>query len=142
MTYATFLTEGKRAELRALNVYTMEALAAIDGQELKNLGPGGREWKNKAQEYLEEGKTRSVDTKLMAELEMLRSKTALMEEDMARLKESRRAPDDEPGADQFDNMSNEELRDFITTNTGQAPIGNTARKTLVRMARQAEPKAA
>jgi hypothetical protein len=39
-------------------------------------------------------------------------------------------------------MSNEQLREFITESTGQAPIGNTARKTLVRMARQAQPKAA
>ena len=31
---------------RALNLYTVEQLAAIDGQELKNLGPGGRELKN------------------------------------------------------------------------------------------------
>jgi hypothetical protein len=142
LAYATFLTEGKRAELRALNVYTIEALAAVDGQELKNLGAGGREWKNKAIEYLENAKVHAVDTRLMAELEALRSKNALMEEDLQRLKESRREPDEEPGADQFDNMSNEQLREFITTNTGQAPIGNTARKTLVRMARQAEPKAA
>jgi hypothetical protein len=79
---------------------------------------------------------------MAAELEALRTKNALMEEDIQRLKESRREPDEEPGADQFDNMSNEQLREFITESTGQAPIGNTARKTLVRMARQAQPKAA
>jgi hypothetical protein len=122
LAYATFLTEGKRAELRALNVYTIEALAAV--------------------EYLENAKVHAVDTRLVAELEALRSKNALMEEDIQRLKESRREPDEEPGADQFDNMSNEQLREFIAENTGQAPIGNTARKTLVRMARQAQPKAA
>ena len=33
-----------------------------------------------------------------------------------------------------------QLRDFITTNTGQAPQGNVARKTLVRMAMDAQPK--
>ena len=142
LTYAMFLTEGKRAELRALNVYTIEALASIDGQELKNLGVGGREWKNQAIEYLEKSQTRAIDTQLMAELEVLRSKNALMEEDLQRLKERRAAEDAEPPADEFDNMSNEQLREFITTNTGQPPIGNTARKTLVRLARQAQPKAA
>ena len=54
LTYALFLTEGSRAELRALNIYTVEALASIDGQQLKNLGLGGREMKNAAMEYLEE----------------------------------------------------------------------------------------
>ena len=43
LDYLTFLTEGKRAELRAINIYTAEALAIVDGAELKNLGPGGRE---------------------------------------------------------------------------------------------------
>ena len=31
LEYAPFLTEARRAELRALNIYTVEALAAIDG---------------------------------------------------------------------------------------------------------------
>ena len=53
LDYLTFLTEGKRAELRALNIYTAEALAIVDGAELKNLGPGGREMKNKTIEFLE-----------------------------------------------------------------------------------------
>jgi hypothetical protein len=35
LDYLTFLTEGKRAELRALNIYTAEALAIVDGSELK-----------------------------------------------------------------------------------------------------------
>src|SRR4030095_3061226 len=51
-----FLTEARRAELRAQNVYTVEQLVAVDGQELKNLGVGGRELKNKAIEYVEESK--------------------------------------------------------------------------------------
>ncbi len=59
LAYAPFLTEARRAELRAQNIYTVEALAAIDGQELKNLGPGGRELKNAAMEYIEEAKARA-----------------------------------------------------------------------------------
>ena len=58
LTFATFLTEARRAELRAQNIYTVEALAAIDGQELKNLGPGGREMKNAAMEYIETSQAR------------------------------------------------------------------------------------
>lgn len=47
-----FLTPAKVLELKALNVHTVEALAAIDGTPLKQLGMHGREWKNKAIEYL------------------------------------------------------------------------------------------
>jgi len=36
-------------------------------------------------------------------------------------------------------MSDEQLREFITTNTGQAPQGNSSHKTLVRMATEARP---
>src|SRR5262249_35037922 len=43
LTVVPFLTEARRAELRALNIYTVEALAAVDGQELKNLGQNGRD---------------------------------------------------------------------------------------------------
>jgi hypothetical protein len=42
LEHAPFLTDGKRAELRALNVYTVEQLAEIEGAELKNLGTNGR----------------------------------------------------------------------------------------------------
>src|SRR5215471_8824523 len=34
LDFAPFLTDGKRAELRAQNIYIIEALAAIEGQEL------------------------------------------------------------------------------------------------------------
>ena len=56
-----FLTEARRAELRAQNIYTIEALAAIDGLELKNLGMDGRDLKNKAMEYLEESTSRRAE---------------------------------------------------------------------------------
>src|SRR5690348_14260170 len=51
-----FLTQGKRLELKALNIYTAESLAALDGSPLKLLGVGGRELKNQAQAYLDNAK--------------------------------------------------------------------------------------
>src|SRR5436190_8350730 len=56
LTEVPFLADGRRAELRAQNIYTLEQLAGIEGVELKNLGPGGREMKNKAEEYMAETK--------------------------------------------------------------------------------------
>ena len=127
---APFLTEGRRAELRAQNLYTVEALAEIDGEPLKNLGYGGRELKNKAMEYIEESSRHSVDTRVMAELEAIKARNVILEEDIRILK-------DAEGGSEFDNMTDVQLRDYIASNTGKGVVGQPARKTLVRMAREA-----
>lgn len=137
LTYAPFLTEARRAELRALNIYTVEALAHVDGQELKNLGLAGRELKNRAEEYIADSKQSAPAAALIAENEALKARNMALEEDA-------KALGDELGKKEtptkFDSMSLEQLRDFITTNTGHAPHGSLNRKTLVRMATEAQQK--
>ena len=135
LDHCPFLTEGQRAELRAQNIYTAEQLAAIDGQELKNLGQGGREKKNRAQEYLAESKSNAPNTQLAAELEAVRARNAVLEEDIEALKKS-------GGEGPFRDMTEEQIREFITTHAGSAPVGNLNRKTLVRMAMDARPSKA
>lgn len=143
INHAPFLTEARRAELRAQNIYTVEALAGIDGQELKNLGPGGRDMKNAAMEYIAEAQSGAVNTQMQAELEGLRAKNQAMEEALAAIMASQKKKD-EPvvNGDEFDGMDLEQLREFITSNTGVAPKGALNRKTLVRMARDAAPEKA
>jgi hypothetical protein len=141
-SHAPFLTEARRAELRAQNIYTVEALAAIDGQELKNLGPGGREMKHAAMEYIAESQSGAVNTQMQAELEAMRAKYQAMEEDMAALRAQASSGEKPTTDDEFDGMSLEQLRDFITSNTGVAPKGSLNRKTLVRMARDVAPEKA
>jgi len=135
LDHVPFLTEGKRAEFRAQNIYTVEQLAAIDGQELKNLGQGGREMKNRAEEYIAESKAGAPNLQLAAELEALRARNALLEEDVEALKKS-------GGEGPFRDMTEEQIREYITTNTGHAPTGTLNRKTLVRMAMDARPSKA
>jgi hypothetical protein len=137
LEYAPFLTDGRRAELRAQNVYTIEQLAAIEGVELKNLGPGGREFKNKAIELIEEGRQSAPNKQMLAELEVLRARNAVLEEDMTLLKTAKARAEAE-----FDSMSDEQLRDYITANTGSAPQGTLPRKSLKRMAMEAAPSKA
>jgi len=137
LTYAAFLTEARRAELRAQNIYTVEALAHIDGQELKNLGQGGRDMKNAAMEYIQESQRGAVSAQVQAELEALRAKNQVMEEDLAALKARVPGPNDE-----FDEMDLPQLREYITSNTGQAPLGSLNRKNLLRLARDAAPEKA
>jgi hypothetical protein len=135
LTEVSFLTEARRAELRALNIYTVEALAAIDGLELKNLGFNGRELKNHAIEYIEGAKVKAPTTQMMAELEALRARNMLLEEDNVRLKEYLPPPDKNAADDDFEGMSLQQLRDYITTHSGHPPEGAVNRRTLIRMAR-------
>lgn len=135
LDYALFLTEARRAELRALNIYTIEALAAIDGQELKNLGPMGRDAKNRAIEYLAEANKGADTRKLEAELMAARERNAILEEDLRIMKEKGHLEED--GV--FAAMTTDQLKDYIATNTGQRPLGNPSRKTLLRMAEACAP---
>jgi len=139
LDYALFLTEARRSELRALNIYTIEALAAVDGQELKNLGPHGREAKNKAIEYLEDTDGKALARKLAQELEAAVQKNAVLEEDLKILQE--RAGTDKP-EEMFDGMTTEQLRSYIETHSGHPPRGNLNRKMLLRMAETCKPRAA
>jgi hypothetical protein len=143
LEYALFLTEARRAELRALNIYTIEALSVVDGQELKNLGPHGRDAKNKAIEYLEEASR----VRLQAQLEVANQRNAMLEEDIKVLK-SKNAVAVEAimqegiaaGAEgDFDSMTMDQLRGFIEANSGHAPVGSVNRKTLLRMAEACKP---
>jgi hypothetical protein len=134
LEHAAFLTEGRRAELRAQNVYTVETLAAIEGVELKNLGPGGREMKNRAIEYIEEAKSAAPNKQLAAELEMLRARNAVLEEDQIVLRSAKARADKE-----FGEMTDVELHAYIVAQTGKAPAGTLPRKSLLRMASEAAP---
>jgi len=141
LDFAPFLTAARRAELRAQNVYTIEQLAAIDGQELKNLGPGGREYKNNAEEYLAEAKSGAPNLQMAAELEALRARNAVLEEDHKRQLEQAQVAGQV--ASTFDDMTTEQLRDYVTTHTGQAPVGNNlSHKALKRLAMETKPSKA
>lgn len=135
--HAPFLTEARRAELRAQNVYTVEALAAIEGSELKNLGPGGRDMKNRAAEYIEQSKSNAPNLQLQAELEALRARNAVLEEDIIIIKSNRAKAEAE-----FEGMTTEAIREYIASRTGHAPQGSMTRKSLIRLAMEIEPEKA
>jgi hypothetical protein len=79
LDYIPFLTDAKRAELRALSIYTVEALAELDGQPLKNLGIGGRELKNKALAYLENANHDGVILRQQQQIDELLTRIKAME---------------------------------------------------------------
>jgi hypothetical protein len=130
-----FLTSARRAELRAMNVYTLETLADMDGLPLKNLGLDGRDLKNKAVEYIAASRANAPNMVVLAELEALKARARVLEEDNAMLKASKELlKEPKNGDSRFDDMSNEQLRDYITTNTGHEPKGLLNRRSLIAMA--------
>lgn len=83
-----FLTEAKRAELRALNVHTAEQLAGLDGAFLQKLGMGARALKTQAEAFIEKASGGAVEARLSAEnaalkerLEALSAQVAAMDND-------------------------------------------------------------
>jgi hypothetical protein len=118
-----FLTQAKRSELKALSIYTAEALAALDGQPLKNLGQGGRDLKNQAQAYLDNASGSANVTKMAAELEELRRTVAELRADKAPASDS-----------QFASWTSDQLKDWIEENINERPKGNPSHATLVKRA--------
>lgn len=80
-----FLSASKRLELKALNIHTAEALAALDGQPLKLLGMGGRELKNAAQAYLDKAAGTANVTGMAATIASQEVQLAEMRQQMAEM---------------------------------------------------------
>ncbi|ESX06786.1 hypothetical protein X769_09060 [Mesorhizobium sp. LSJC268A00] len=128
LSEAPFLKEGKRRELKALGVHTVEQLASLDGTPLKQLGMGGRELKNQAQAYLDNAAGSADIVNLAAQVAALTQQLAderrLREEFMqagkplegatATAKDT--AADDEPG-DEDEETSEEQDGDEETKQT-------------------------
>jgi hypothetical protein len=133
-----FLTASKRLELKALNIHTAEALAALDGNNLKMLGMGGRELKVQAQTYLENAagsadvvRLATLNAALETRIKQLegRAPAAAEGEDAPHLT----APED-PNASPFFTMGSDDIKNWIQEATGTRPLGNPSHATLVKRA--------
>jgi hypothetical protein len=165
---APFLTQAKRMELKALNIHTVDTLAALDGQPLKMLGIGGREMKDQARAYLDKAADSAVETSLAAENVGLKQQLADMQAQInAMNRKASKTPagkvastaveedvdaqgddgsdgegssDEETGGSDdgakspFDDWEDEDIKLWISEETGAKPKGNPNHKTLVRMA--------
>ncbi len=119
-----FLTQAKRSELKALNIYTAEALAALDSQPLKNLGQGGRDLKNQAQAYLDAASGTANVVAMAAQIEDLKRQLA----------EAQTEKSEAIGASQFEAWADDQIKDWIEEQIGERPRGNPSHATLVKRA--------
>jgi hypothetical protein len=74
------LTPGQVMEFKALNIRTVDALAALDDGNLNKLGTGGRNIREKAKAFLETAAGFAPASKALAEVEDLKAQMAVMSE--------------------------------------------------------------
>ena len=157
-----FLTEGQRASLRALDIYTAEQLSGLTGQSLKNIGVGGLNLQQQAKAYLEKA-SGTADTVAMAarmaelERELAEMRRVNAEQPVTAELQKRPenvdhsqldhdhdgvpggiAPRNDTPVSRFETMSKDALKDWIEAKAGRRPQGNPSNETLVRMAEELE----
>jgi hypothetical protein len=133
LTMLTEMPERKRLEYAALSVHTVEALANLEGQQLKTLGMGALEWKKAAQEYINRADSVKNAAHLSKENDDLKARLSALE---AMLNQP---PEDAPATDvvmsgPFAGKTASELKDFIAEKTGHRPKGNPSLTTLAENA--------
>jgi hypothetical protein len=131
----TFLSAAKVKELKALNIYTAESLASLEGASLKSLGQGGLEWKTKAKAYLDNAAGSANVTKLASENEFLRQQLEELKKERAQWPATERVTENlgYGDTDQDETKTDAELKDMIEEKTGSRPRGNPSRETLIKM---------
>lgn len=72
------ITNSRILEFKAQKVFTIEALAQLDGSNLNRLGMHARDWKNKATAWLDAAREGAVDAKLAAQNADLQAQLAEM----------------------------------------------------------------
>ena len=130
------ITPAQLSICRALKIYSIEALHALDGPNLKNLGMNANSLKSMARRFMEDRDKRPVNPAagvddLKAEIERLKAlipqKETPPEEIDALLSAS---------TDDFDTWEDELLRAYIEEKTGSKPHHKVSHATLVKSARE------
>ena len=144
LSEAPFLSQAKRLELKAMNVHTVEALAAVDGQPLKQLGMTGREMKNQAMAYLAKASEGADVTRIAAENVAMSQELSVLRKQIEELTAASKskgkakpaeADEDEDGEPSpFEDWDDEDIRNWIASEGGEAPGNRAGHATLVKRA--------
>lgn len=82
------ITEARRKDLKALNIFNVEALAELPENGIQRLGMGARELVAKAKAWLDSAKSTSEIQKYAAENEKLNSRITYLEQQIQELLEN------------------------------------------------------
>lgn len=137
-----FIGQGKRLELKAINIHTAEALAAIDGNALKMLGQGGRALKEQAQAYLDAAAGTADVTAIAAENADLKARLAALEAKLSGTPAGETLPiGEKPTTIDIDQspffiMESEDIVNWLVESTGKTPAEGLSHAALVKLADQ------
>ncbi len=155
LSEAKFLTEAQKSELRALAIYTIDALAMLEGKQLKILGMHGRKMKDQAQAFIDSAGSTQTNTAIdelmatvkrqQAELDVLTGAKAASVADKLPPEDADEdekpsfigEPDKKTLEAAFIGMSDAQLKELIATSTGDAPRGKLTRDRLLLLAHKA-----
>lgn len=137
------LTAVQLSTLKALSVYTIEALASLEGQGIKNLGPQGHSLKQAAQKYLAAAGGRVEMKDVLAKLAALEARNDELSRMVAAgrpepINTQQTYPDTQEPIDvsEFDMRTDEELKAAIAEKHGSRPRGQPNRQTLLNILSQ------
>jgi hypothetical protein len=133
------ITGSKVAELKAQRVFSIEALAGLDGTLLQRLGPGAREWKGKAETWLMKAREGALDTKLAAQNAQMQDQLASLRAQIEAM--GGKATDEPVKAEvvtegRFIGHTAGDLRRYIEATSGTKVKGNPKLATLKTMAEE------
>ena len=78
LEYWPVLSRSQIADLKSLNIFTVEALADLSDDALSRIGIGARQLRSHAKAFLETAKTGAVPARIIAENEELKNKVGLL----------------------------------------------------------------
>lgn len=140
ITEAPFLSAGEIETCKALNIFTVEALAGIEKTE--KLGMGGDIWVEGAKSYLDDRSSRRDVSALEREVAELKAKLGVEADPPAQV-EVPANPGDEVVTEDgpFEGMGKADLKMYIKERTGETPRGNPSIETLLEMCKEAAAEA-
>ena len=116
---APFIQSAKRAELKGLNIITVEQLAGLDDRAIKKIGMGARELVEQAKAYMDASGNIAEVTVLREELAQLR---AMMTGKPAAVVEV---------VDPFEHLTEDDLKNMLRDAGKKIPAGRASKATLI-----------
>lgn len=127
------LTKSRVAELKALDILSVEELANLSDALLGKLGMGGRQLREAARSYISTAKDGAKESAMAARLAQL--------EEMVQRLSGAPAPE-APKEKTIEDCTDAELKEFIKRETGEPVRGNPSRETLITRAKAIAEKEA
>ena len=123
------ISPARAADLKRLNIFTVEDIASLPDTSLNRLGMGGRQLRSEAKAFLTDKKSDKT-VAMERELVELRSMVqALLSGQKAA--DPVPAPAPAPGFMRIEDLSDEQLKDYIKRTTGEGIRGVPSRATLI-----------